>query len=202
VTRTRRPDGAQLVYHPGMSAQQVFQRTLPTVRILYGALVASTLLLAFAAFFAKLDIPKEPPAPAMLGMLGAVALALAVASFVLPRTLGATGAKNARDEVLPAEPGYAGTGTPARFADPGAAARKAIAIAQPPFIISMALSEAVSCIGFVSHTLGASAQVSVAFFAAGTTLAALRFPTAGRLVAPFERAHGASFAASMDGGKL
>jgi hypothetical protein len=184
-----------------MNAQQVFQRMLPTVRILYGALVFSTLLLALAAFMVKVDVP-QPPAPALEGVLGMVAFTLTVASFVVPRLVGANAAKAARVEILPAEPGYAGAGTPARFADPAGAARRAMALGQTTFILKMALSEAVSCIGLMMHMLGAPNMLAIPFFVLGTTLAAIRFPTAGSLVSDFERAQGASFAASMDGGKL
>jgi hypothetical protein len=41
--------------------------------------------------------------------------------------------------------------------------------------------------------------VSSAFIAAGFLLAAFRFPTITRLVGPYERAKGASFAASEGG---
>ena len=131
-----------------------------------------------------------------------VAVMLAVASFVVPRTVGANAAKGARAEVLPAEPGYAGMGAAARFANPVEAARRAMALGQTTFILSMALSEAVSLVGLMLHMLGAPIMVSIPFFVVGTTLAAIRFPTVGRLVGDFERTHGASFAASMDGGKL
>jgi hypothetical protein len=181
-----------------MDAQQVFQRSLPTVRILYGALVFSTLLLAFAAFMMKLGVP-EPPAQALEAGMAMVALALTVASFVLPRIVGANAAKTARVEILPAEPGYAGAGTPARFADPAGAARRAMALGQTTFILKMALSEAVSCIGVVMHSLGAPHMHVIPFFVLGTTLAAIRFPTPDNLVSDFERVKGASFATSMDG---
>ena len=93
-------------------------------------------------------------------------------------------------------------GAAARFANPVEAARRAMALGQTTFILSMALSEAVSLVGLMLHMLGAPIMVSIPFFVVGTTLAAIRFPTVGRLVGDFERTHGASFAASMDGGKL
>ena len=46
-------------YHGWMGAQQVFQRSLPTLRILYFALVASTLLLAGVSFMVT---PQDPEA--------------------------------------------------------------------------------------------------------------------------------------------
>jgi hypothetical protein len=85
---------------------------------------------------------------------------------------------------------------PARFAQPVKAARHALASAQTSFILSMALSEAVSLLGLVLHMQGAPVEASTPFLAAGTLLAAIRFPTPARLLAPYERVHGATFAAS------
>jgi hypothetical protein len=63
----------------------------------------------------------------------------------------------------------------------------------------MSLSEAVSLVGFALHMLGGPLPMSSALIAAGTLLAAYRFPTAARLVGPYERAHNASFAAGEAG---
>ena len=57
----------------------------------------------------------------------------------------------------------------------------------------MALSEVVSLVGLVLHMFGAPLAISIPFFVAGTLLAAIRFPTLPRLVAPYERACGAKF---------
>ena len=69
-------------------------------------------------------------------------------------------------------------------------------LAFTPFLVSMALSEAVSLLGLVLRAQGAPLTHGMALIAAGTVLAAVRLPTLERLVGPYERLHGASFAAS------
>jgi hypothetical protein len=180
-----------------MSPGQVFQRALPVVRILYGALVFSTVLLAFVAFQVPGATVRPPQATELVLVVAAVVVA--VASFVVPRVVGMNNARLARIEVSPPQPRPDGTSVSA-FANPELAARRAMALGQTTFILKMALSEAVSLFGLCLHMLGAPASHFVPLLAAGTVLSAIRFPTARSLVADLERAKGASFAVSMDGG--
>jgi hypothetical protein len=179
-----------------MGAQQVFRRSLPTLRILYFALVASTLMLAAMSFMVT---PQgvEPLSLPVEGILGVSALGAALFSFVLPSIVTRQPVKG---EQPPPDIGPDGQPLPRPFVDPVAAARQAMVVGQTMLILQLALSEAVSCIGLVAHMLGAPRTVSLPLFAAGTLLSAIRFPTIASLVAPFERRHGASFAASGDGG--
>lgn len=180
-----------------MTARQVFDQMLRTARVLYGALVMTTVMLPALSFVVKPNVP-QPLDPTMQAFLGFMAVGVAVVSFVLPpRAMATTGAR-IRVEVTPPMPGADGLPMPARFTDPATAARRAMGAAQQGFVLSLALSEAVSLFGFVEHMLGASRLVSTPFFIAGTVLAALRYPTVERFVAPFERTHGATFAASME----
>lgn len=181
-----------------MTARQVLDAMLRTSRVLYGALVAATVLLAAISFIVKPDVP-QPIQPLVEIYIAVAAVGVAVTSFVFPAKALATSAARTRMEVVPSGVTMEGLPMPPRFADPLGAARRAMAAAQTSFILSLALSEAVSLFGLVLHMLGAPRPVSLPFFVAGTVLAALRFPTLSRFVAPFERAHGASFAASMDG---
>jgi hypothetical protein len=178
-----------------MTAQQVFQRMLPPVRILYGGLVASTLLLAVVSF--KIPAGTEPQPLAVTVVLVVCAVGSAVFSFVLPAVIAN---KPPRGERPAPEIGPDGKPLPRRFVDPAAAARDAMARGQTMLILQLALSEAVSCIGLVAHSLGEPRTMSLTLFAAGTLLAAIRFPTIASLVGPYERRSGASFAASGDGG--
>ncbi len=50
-----------------------------------------------------------------------------------------------------------------------------------------------SLFGFALHMLGAPMPLAAPFFAAGTVLAAVRFPRLTTFVTPFEQAHGAAF---------
>ncbi len=178
-----------------MTAQQVFQRTLPTIRILYGALVASTLLLAGLSF--KIPAGTDPQPLAVTVVLVLCAVGSAVFSFVLP---GLITKQPARGEMPAPEIGPDGKPVPRHFVDPAGAARDAMARGQTMLILKLALSESVSCIGLVAHMFGEPRPMSLALFAAGTLLAAIRFPTIASLVGPYERRSGASFAASGDGG--
>jgi hypothetical protein len=177
-----------------MTAQQVFQRTLPTIRILYGALVASTLLLAGVSFQIPAGTDPQPLAVTVALVVGAVASA--VFSFVMPALITR---QPARGEMPAPEIGPDGKPLPRRFVDPAGAAREAMARGQTMLILQLAMSEAVSCIGLVAHTFGEPRAMSLSLFAAGTLLAAIRFPTIASLVGPYERRNGASFAASGDG---
>jgi hypothetical protein len=183
-----------------MKAQDVVARAMPTIRILWFALTVSTLLLAVVAFVVHPQV-RHAPDTTMVALFGVLGVVLAVTSFVLPATTFAANAKRSPPEVVRAEPTAVAFQPPApRFAQPEKAARQALAIAQTAFILSMALSEAVSLLGLVLHMQGAPPEQSAPFFVAGTLLAALRFPTPARLLAPYERVHGAAFAASTDAG--
>ncbi len=177
-----------------MIPDATFQRMLPTARILWAALVVSTLLIAFVVFWVHPD-PPPPFDPKLELILSVVAVANAVASFVVPSIVAASNARRLNVGVYPANQL---TGAPARFTDPQRAARQAMAIGQTAFILSMALSEVLSLLGLVLHMLGAPTPHVVPFLVAGTLLSLVRFPTVARMVTPFERAVGATFAASVE----
>lgn len=171
---------------------QLFQRMLPTARILWAGLVASTLLVAVFAFLVQPDAPA-PLAPTLELVLAAMAVAAAVASFVLP---GIVATSNARH--VDVGPANQLTGAVARFADPQRAVRQAMAVGQTCLILSMALSEVPSLLGLVLHMLGAPTAHVVPFLVTGTLLSAIRLPTIASLITPFERACGARFADSVE----
>jgi hypothetical protein len=174
-----------------MTAAQVFARAMPTVRILWAALTVSNLMLAVVSFVVVPHVSAPPPDVNVI-VIAMAAFAAAIASFVLPARL--RGRRSA--EVAEPEPTPGGARGPARFVDPPRAARQAMARGQTGFILAMALSESISCDGLVTHMLGAPRAASLPFFVAGTLLCVIRFPTPARIVGPYERLHGASFAAS------
>ena len=176
-----------------MTPAQIIARALPTARILWAALTFSNVLLGVVTFVQPGGGKLEPM---VVMVLYAYALASAIASFVLPMVASASATRKARAQVVETGAGPDGRPLPARFADPPAAARRALALGQTALIVGMALSESVSLIGLVLHMVGgASMTVSSSLIAAGTLLAAYRFPTPARLVGSYERAHQASFAA-------
>jgi hypothetical protein len=173
----------------------VFRRNIRVVRVLWACLVVSTLLVALVAFLVPPGTGGAPNTSNEV-VLGIVALAVAVASFVLPERV-ALG--NVRRLDVAIQPANQATGEPARFADPTRAARRAMGIGQTIFILGMALSEVPSLCGLCMHMLGAPMAHALPLMALGTLLAASRFPTVARLVEPFERKAGATFASSEGG---
>ena len=180
-----------------MRSQQIFARGMFTVRIMWGALTFSCVLLGLVTVMVPSPV-THAPAGSFVAIFAGLAVALAIVSFVLPARILATNLAQVRVETMPGEPGPTGP-APARFTQPEVAARRALGIANTAFILSMALSEAVALLGLVLHMQGVPMSISSAFIAAGTLLAAVRFPSVARLVGPFERATGASFAASEGG---
>jgi hypothetical protein len=180
-----------------MRAQQIFARAIFTVRIMWGALTFSCVLLGVVTVMVPSPV-SHPPEESVVAIFSALGFALAIASFVVPARVYASNVARVRVEKVEPEPTPAGPG-PARFAQPELAAGRAMGIANTSFILSMALSEAVGLLGLVLHMQGASMAMSSTFIGASVVLAAVRFPSIPRLVAPFERAQGASFAASEGG---
>jgi len=180
-----------------MRAQQIFARAIFTARVLWGALTFSCVLLGVVTVIVPSPV-SHPPEESFVAIFAAVGFALAIASFVLPARVYANNVALVRVEKVEPEPTPDGPG-PARFAHPELAAGRAMGIATTSLILSMALSEAVGLLGLVLHMQGAPMTLSSAFIGAAVVLAAVRFPTVPRLVEPFERAKGASFAASEGG---
>jgi F0F1-type ATP synthase membrane subunit c/vacuolar-type H+-ATPase subunit K len=140
-------------------------------RILWAALLVSQGIYVWVlAFSGAVPPPMEPPDPMLPMVLGAVALSVAVASFVVPMLLlrSASGASQ-----------HAPSGR-----------QQAHARTFTPFIVSLAMSEAVSIFGLVAGYLGHPALVWAPFFAAGFVLTAWRFPTEGRMMGPLARGNG------------
>ncbi|MGD0529085.1 MAG: hypothetical protein ABSE49_28360 [Polyangiaceae bacterium] len=181
-----------------MPAQRFLAQPMKVIRVLWAALTLSNVLLGVMILLNHW--PKQgTPEGQLLVILYVSALGGAVASFVVPRILHAKSLSGVRVEVFPGEPGPTGASSGGRFAQPQAAARRAFAIAFQPFIVSMALSETVSLVGLCVRAMGGPQTTALALVAIGTTLAAWRFPSPTRLLAPFERKHDATFAASEGG---
>jgi hypothetical protein len=170
-----------------MTPDTVFQRALSTLRFLWMALVGSTLVLMGVVFVVHPDAHQHLD-PSVELILFAAAAGSAVASFVLPSVAMGNAVRALGEMVIPASPG-----APARFREPVAVARKAVAVAHPTLIVSMALSEAISIEGLALHMLGGPMAHVLPLMGTGTLLALFRFPTAKGIAAPFEAATGARF---------
>jgi hypothetical protein len=179
-----------------MTPQNRFAQALRVARVLWGSLTASTVIFAGLA----LGVPHNVPRPMELQVQWALvflALVVAIVSFVLPARTYSNALQSRKAEVAQPEPmaGFV-AGQGARFVHPGKAAGQAVVLWQTPFILSMALSEAVTLLGFIIAWSGGALAVAGPLMAAGTLLAAVRFPTLARMLGPYERAHGATFGAS------
>jgi hypothetical protein len=181
-----------------MTAQRFLAQQMRVVTIIWAALTFSNVLIGVVIVVNHWPKPQALDTQTQV-ILYASALGGAVVSFVLPRMLLAKALPGVRFEVFPGEPGPTGTPSRGRFAQPEKAARRAFGIAFQPFFLSMALSESVSMVGLALRGVGGPPSVALALVAVGTLLAASRFPTAARLLGPFERAHDATFAASEGG---
>jgi hypothetical protein len=166
-----------------------------TRTILWGAILASTLVLA--ALAVMLPPPPEASAlPLFPVVFGALAAAIAVVSFVLPARVVGLAMKRlepeVRDEVdAEVEGEYRDVKRVRVLRLEAPALERLLFATQAPFIMSLALSEVSSLLGLMLNRLGEPLITSAPFLAAGTLLVALRFPSQRALLAGLEKALGA-----------
>ncbi len=162
-------------------------------RILWGALLASQVI-----YVVMLSVPGllergagGVPDPTFLPPLAIAAGGVAIASFVAPmifrRSALARASVETREIPDPeALQGFRRAATMREYVDPSAARKHAAALAFVPFVLSLALSEAISIFGFLAGFTGSPVEHWAPFFAAGMTLTAIRFPTERSFFGPFE----------------
>lgn len=166
-----------------------------TQRILYAALLASNAMFAVVALNAP---PHAPPdSPVMLIALAAVSVMVLGVSVVLPgafekKALAGVQAelRSGSDESLPTS--LAKHSSARVFASPRTALADAITRMYTPFILRMALREAVGVYGLVLVFLGFPLHYGFAFMAVSFLAMALAFPSLGRIADALEQAKGAS----------
>lgn len=170
------------------------QSPLVTARVLWGGIVSSV-----GVFFVVLHVaehPNEPQNPAMFPLFGIAALSAAVASFLVPPRIHAETARTAGLETREAPnttiPGAA-SGTKRVFVDPDKARAAAWRLFNSPFILSLALSEAVALFGFAVGFTGFGEERALPFFAVALVLLGLRFPGANAAEKMLEKSLGATF---------
>nr|MBK7068097.1 hypothetical protein [Deltaproteobacteria bacterium] len=178
---------------------------LMTQRILWFALLTSNVLYVGVLFYLRANRGGQSlPAidPMLAPAFAVVALGVSASSLLLPRRLYASFASSApieirdgvKEDPMGALQGFRRPAPSERiFADTDAARRAALLRNMTPFIVGMALAEAVSLLGFVLGFLGAGEATFLPFFAVGVALQATRFPTMVAIERAFEAAHGAKF---------
>lgn len=177
----------------------LLSQSLRVTRILWGSLLGAVGVYAALAVSGLLEAPRAPSSPVLFPAFGGLAVTLAVMSFILPANVYRQAVAGVKLAVIdePASEVFAAqyrkaSPTMKVFADPAAAVTKAAMCFQTPFILSLALSEAIAMFGLVLAVLGFGVMKAALFFAAGAALIIVRFPTAAKIIEPFEAAKGAS----------
>ncbi len=149
-----------------------------TARILWAALLFSTLILLFVLIQVRAHGggSPAPPDPVMKLGLGVVALATAIVAVLFPRSALRQGLRRIDHSTL-------------NTVD--AALRAAFPVYQTTLILGMALAESVALFGFVLVFLGEPLLTGAPFFVVAWGIMLSKAPSARGLVRAFERATGA-----------
>lgn len=174
--------------------------SLRIMRILWGALLGSVGIYVVVMVAGVVQKPSTPPAPVMLPAFAVMSFMIAVVSFVMPAMMykqAVAGIKvDTVEEPMPDAftADYRKASPKVKvFADPAAALRSAVAVAQTRLILSLAFSESIAMFGLVVLVMGFDDLMAVPFFVVSAVLMVLRFPTERQILEPFEAAKGASF---------
>jgi len=124
-----------------------------------------------------IDVSPVPPPAMTRFLLAAMALSVAVASFVVPRLLWNSALK---------QTSYRAPQDTAREHD-DAALGQGMKLGMVPFILGLALNEAVAIFGLVLGFLGEHWYFTTPFFALAIVLMLVRFPTEATFVGPLRQ---------------
>jgi F0F1-type ATP synthase membrane subunit c/vacuolar-type H+-ATPase subunit K len=170
---------------------------LRTLRILWGAQLAVPPMFLVVLVIQQRagTLPTDPPF-VMLPAFAAVGVALLIASFVVPRILHRSAVRQARlkvEDVPDDEPQLFRTApkTIRLFADPETARIRGAQLTFVPFILGVAMAEAVACFGLVLGMIGFRLVEVAPFFLLGFVVIASRFPSEARMMRALEAAAGA-----------
>ncbi len=168
---------------------------LMTPRILWAALLFSTLMLGVLPYVATL--PDQPPNPILLPVFGAVALGQVVLGLVFPETAMRKSLATRLTKLIVERPNPAAEVTfreaapPIKaFDDPNVVWPQVFMIWQTSFILKMALAESVGLMGLVLPFQGFPREYTLPFVAVAVTLQIARFPTAAKIQAAVQKATG------------
>ncbi len=173
-----------------MASARAVAARLMVPRILWLSMLTSIVFYGGILFSGAVPPPPETPA-IPLPMLLAIALSCAVASFLVPVFLHRSALAKVEFEVdeLPlqeAPTGYRTAGTSYRRLSPSVY-DSAMRLYSAPFIVSLALSEAVALFGFIGAYTGQPIPYCLPFLGVGALLIAVRFPTWRAALAPIEK---------------
>ncbi|HEY6728228.1 MAG TPA: hypothetical protein VI197_29665 [Polyangiaceae bacterium] len=171
-------------------------QALATMKVLWASISFSTLVFLMVGLSVA-QAPQQPPETLMLFAFAALSLGLIGASQLVPKQLLAAALKAQRFEVVePPATERMFDDSPRRgrkFAQPDQVRQKLIQCAQTPFILGLALSEAVAIMGLVLMMLGFQLTHTLGFFVVSWVLLLSKFPK----LASFEHALEASYDAEL-----
>lgn len=175
------------------------QSSWQTVLILWGALLASTFVYIGLLLSGQIPEPTEPPPPMLPYALAPTALGVLVVSVILPRRFfdAALSAWKPATNQVP-DPNASvmfrdQTPTIDVFANPAEAERAMITRFFTPFILGMALSEAIAIFGFLLGIMHFDPMLWAPFFVVAWVSMLARFPSKARLRARVEERMGIRF---------
>ena len=165
-----------------------------TPRILWGAMLASVGIYAGLIVSGALGSGADAD-PLPLPLLLSLSVALAIASFVLPHVLHRQAIARAKFEIDErpmnvAPTNYRSASGRYRQLRSGVYAA-ALPLFFTPFILSLALSEAVAVLGVAGASTGVSPMYCLPLLGVSALLIAVRFPTWSAVVGPIEKRHDA-----------
>ena len=163
-------------------------------RILWGAMLASVGVYAGLIVSGALGSGAEGD-PLPLPLLFGLPVALAIASFVLPRVIHGQAIARTKFEIDErpmnvAPTNYLSASGRYRQLTPGVYAA-ALPLFFTPFILSLALSEAIAVLGVAGAAMGVPPIYCLPLLGVSALLIAVRFPTWRAIVAPIEKQHDA-----------
>lgn len=170
------------------------QAILRTQRILWAALLVASFIEAGISFYVPVP-PGMHPQQVMAIAIAAIAVVVAVVSFVLPATnirlaLRSLDAEVKEEPAPPDEMGYRERAPTVRTIHLTQSSFRALLLrSQVPLILSLALSNAITLFGVVLSRLDHPPATFAPFLVVGSVLMAIRFPSEQRLIRAIERQH-------------
>ena len=182
-----------------MAAMRAGEQQLRVLRLLWAALLFSTVLMLVITYVAISGRGEAlTPAPLLLPVLGVVAVLEANASVLVPKHLFAHSVKAAKLEVteLPVKERMFNESARRgrKFTDAKAARERMLPVAQTTFILGMAFAESVALFGLVLYFLGHPLEVALPFFFVCWALMFSKFPNLKKFERQLEGAYDADLA--------
>ena len=170
---------------------------LTVMRTIWGALLSGTVMFLVVGYVVISERHEVPaPEPLLLPVLAVTAVSLALGSVLLPPFLlrQAFAALKLVTTDAPSPGPSTARRRGKRFVDPQSIRSRLVLVAQPSFIIGMALAEAVAVHGFVLWFVGFEFAFIIPFFVVCWGLMLSKFPRPGAFEHTLEGVYDADLA--------